>query len=74
VVHESGRQTVDRAAVIVKFVQGARDQVHQIRKEWELRTKPGRDREKFPSIPQGKILIQVIAKNYQTFRRELRCR
>ena len=58
---------VDRAAVIVKFVQGrSKIKFTKIRKEWELRTSQ-EGIAKIPSIPQGKILIQVIAKNFQTF-------
>jgi len=59
---------VDNASVVVKFVKG--HDVFKlgkaIRKEWELRT--GQEGTvKIPSIPQGNILIQIIAKNYQTF-------
>lgn len=59
---------VDRASVVVKFVEG-RSYIKlgkKIRTTFELRT----DQEglaKIPEIPQGKIQIQVIAKNYQTF-------
>jgi hypothetical protein len=59
---------IDRAAVVVKFVEG-RSYVKlgkKVRTTYELRT----DQDglaKIPSIPQGKIQIQVIAKNYQTF-------
>ena len=59
---------VDRASVVVKFVEG-RSVVKlgkKIRTTYELRT----DQDglaKIPEIPQGKIQIQVIAKNYQTF-------
>jgi uncharacterized GH25 family protein len=59
---------VDRAAVVVKFVEG-RSYVKlgkKVRTTFEMRT----DQEgmaKIPEIPQGKIQIQVIAKNYQTF-------
>ena len=59
---------VDRASVVVKFVEG-RSYVKlgkKIRTTYELRT----DQEgvaKIPEIPQGKIQIQVIAKHYQTF-------
>jgi hypothetical protein len=59
---------VDRASVIVKFVQG-----HSIIKlgkavhtTFELRTNQSGEA-KIPSIPQGKIQIQVIAKGFQTF-------
>jgi hypothetical protein len=59
---------VDNASVVVKFIQG-----HSIvklgrgiRTEWEMRTSP-EGIAKMPPLPQGKILIQVIGKNYQTF-------
>lgn len=67
VTSESGKP-VDRADVVVKFVQG-RSKVKfgaKIRKSWEMRTSQ-EGIAKVPSLPQGKILIQVIAKNYQTF-------
>src|ERR1051326_7320796 len=64
---QSGRP-VDRASVIVRFVEG-----HSIvklgkaiRTTFELRTNQEGEA-KVPSIPQGKIRIQVIAKGYQTF-------
>ena len=59
---------VEHASVIVRFIKG-----HSvvklgkgIRKEWELQTNQ-EGIAKIPPIPQGTILIQVIAKNYQTF-------
>ena len=59
---------VDRASVIVKFVKGHSvfKLGKSVRKEWELRTNQDGN-VKIPPIPQGDILIQVIAKNYQTF-------
>lgn len=64
---QSGRP-VDRASVVVKFVQG-----HSIiklgkaiRTTFELRTNQEGEAN-IPTIPQGKIRIQVIAKGYQTF-------
>ncbi len=68
VVTNKEGKPIDRASVIVKFVQG-RSKVKfgaKIRKEWELKTSQ-EGVAKIPSIPQGKILIQVIAPNYQTF-------
>ena len=38
----------------------------KIRKEWELRTNQ-EGSIKIPPIPQGTILMQMIAKDYQTF-------
>ena len=59
---------VDRASVVVKFLEG-RSYIKlgkRTRTTFELRT----DQEglaRIPEIPQGKIQVQVIAKNYQTF-------
>jgi len=68
VVKTQGGHPVDRASVVVRFVQG-----HSIvklgkavRTTFELRTNQDGEA-KIPSIPQGKILVQVIAKGYQTF-------
>jgi hypothetical protein len=67
VVTNADNKPVSNAAVIVKFVQGrSKIKLTKIRKEWELRTGEA-GTAKIPAIPQGKILIQVIAKNYQTF-------
>lgn len=59
---------VEHASVIVRFIKG-----HSvlklgkgIRKEWELQTNQ-EGIAKIPPIPQGTILVQVIAKNFQTF-------
>jgi uncharacterized GH25 family protein len=59
---------VDRASVVVRFVEG-----HSVvklgkavRTTFEMRTNQEGE-VKIPSIPQGKIRIQVIAKGYQTF-------
>ena len=59
---------VERAAVVVRFVEGR--SVAKLGKKvitnWELRTNQ-EGVAKIPTIPQGKIRIQVIAKGYQTF-------
>ncbi len=59
---------VDRASVIVRFIKG-----HSVVKlgkadkmQWEMKTSQ-EGRVTIPPIPQGIILVQVIAKNYQTF-------
>lgn len=59
---------VESASVIVKFVKGhsVTKLGKKIRKEWELRTNQ-EGIVKIPPIPQGTILVQVIAKDYQTF-------
>ena len=58
---------VGNASVVVKFVQGRHKiKLTKIRKAWELRSNQ-EGSVRIPAIPQGKILIQVIAKGYQTF-------
>ncbi|MBI5086992.1 MAG: carboxypeptidase regulatory-like domain-containing protein [Acidobacteria bacterium] len=58
---------IDRASVIVRFLEGFNPiKMKKTRTTWEMRT--GQDGvAKLPSLPQGKIQIQVIAKGYQTF-------
>lgn len=59
---------IDRASVVVRFVEGRSIKKFgkSIRTNWELRTNQ-QGMVKIPPIPQGKILIQVIAKGFQTF-------
>jgi hypothetical protein len=67
-VKSQGGRPIDRASVVVRFVEG-RSVVKlgkKIRTTYELRTNQD-GIAKCPSIPQGKILIQVIAKGHQTF-------
>jgi hypothetical protein len=65
VVNDSGKP-VGNAEVIVKFIQG-RNLIRIKKKEsWELRTTQ-EGTVSLPAIPQGKVLIQINAKNYQTF-------
>jgi hypothetical protein len=59
---------IDHAAVVVKFVSG-HDKLKlgkSIMTQYELQTTQ-EGLAKIPPIPQGKIRIQVIAKEYQTF-------
>ena len=59
---------IDRASVIVKFVEG-RDYIKlgkKIQTSWQMKTNQ-EGLAKIPAIPQGKLLVQVIAKGYQTF-------
>ena len=59
---------VDRASVVVKFVEG-RSVVKLGKKivtSWQLKTNQD-GVAKIPPMPQGRILVQVIAKGYQTF-------
>jgi hypothetical protein len=67
VTSETGRP-IDRASVVVKFVEG-RSAVKfgaKVRKEWDLKTSQ-EGVVKIPPIPKGNILIQVRADNFQTF-------
>jgi len=59
---------VERAAVIVRFVEGrsAKRLGRKKRHQWELKTNQA-GIAKLPSMPQGKITVQVIADRYQTF-------
>ena len=67
-VRSQSGKPVDRASVIVRFVEG-RSVIKlgkKIRTTYELKTNQ-EGMARIPSIPQGKILVQVIAKGYQTF-------
>lgn len=58
---------VANASVIVKFKHGLNPiKMSKIQTSWELRTSQ-EGMAKIPSIPKGKVLVQIIAKNYQTF-------
>jgi hypothetical protein len=59
---------VDRASVIVRFVEGrsAIKLGKKIMTHWEMRTNQD-GIAKIPELPQGKLLVQIIAKGYQTF-------
>jgi hypothetical protein len=58
---------IDRASVIIHFKQGRNPiNMRKIRTSWETRTNQ-EGIVSIPEIPQGKITIQVIAQNYQTF-------
>jgi hypothetical protein len=68
VVTNKDGKPIDRASVTIKFVAG-RSKTNlgaKIRTEWDLKTSQ-EGVAKIPSIPQGKILIQVHVPNYQTF-------
>lgn len=67
VVNDSDRP-LDRASVIVRFVEGRAYLKFgkKIRDTYELRTNQEGEAT-IPEIPQGKILIQVIAHGYQTY-------
>jgi hypothetical protein len=67
-VQSLGGKPVDRASVIVDFVEG-RSVVKlgkKIMKHWEVRTNQD-GVARVPALPEGKVRVQVIAKGYQTF-------
>jgi hypothetical protein len=67
-VNNDSDKPVDRASVIVRFIQG-RDYLKlgkHIRTTYELRTNQEGEAT-IPPIPRGKILVQIIASGYQTF-------
>lgn len=57
---------IGNASVIVRFVPDRLVKIKHSRTSWELRTSQ-EGMAKIPEIPQGKVQVQVIAKNYQTF-------
>ena len=67
-VRNYNNKPVERASVVVRFVEGRSPAKlgTKVITQWELRTNQ-EGVVKVPPIPQGKILIQVIAKGYQTF-------
>jgi uncharacterized GH25 family protein len=67
VKNQSGKP-VANASVTVKFVQGhsAVKFGKKIRTEWDLHTNDD-GVAKIPPIPQGTILVQIHAADYQTF-------
>jgi hypothetical protein len=67
-VTTQGGKPIDHADVVVKFVKGHSIILlgKAIRTSWEMRTNQ-EGIAKVPEVPQGTILIQVIATGYQTF-------
>lgn len=68
VVKNLDGKPVDRASVIIRFVKG-RSVVKlgkKVTTSWETRTNQD-GLAKVPEMPQGTVLVQVIAKGYQTF-------
>ena len=63
-----GGKPIDHADVVVKFVKGRSliELGRKLRASWEMRTNQ-EGVAKVPEVPQGTILIQVIASGYQTF-------
>jgi uncharacterized GH25 family protein len=59
---------IDRASVLVRFVEGrsVAKLGKKMKTSWELKTNQ-EGIASIPPIPQGQILVQVIAKGYQTY-------
>jgi uncharacterized GH25 family protein len=59
---------VDNGSVLVRFVEGrsAAKLGKKVKTSWEMKTNQD-GAVSIPPIPQGKILVQVMAKGYQTF-------
>jgi len=67
VVTNASGKPVDRADVIVKFAGRSILKLGaKARTSWEMRSSQ-EGVARIPDLPKGKILVQVIAKNYQTF-------
>jgi 5-hydroxyisourate hydrolase-like protein (transthyretin family) len=66
VVSALSGKPIDRASVIVRFKEGLGVNLKKIQTSWETKTNQDGN-VKLPSMPQGKIEIQIIASNYQTF-------
>jgi hypothetical protein len=63
-----GGKPIDRASVVVRFVEGrsVAKLGRKVRTTWETRTNQD-GVVRIPQVPKGKIRIQVNAKGYQTF-------
>ena len=66
VVSAVNGKPVDRASVIVRFKEGLGVNLKKIQTSWETKTNQDGN-VTLPSMPQGKVEIQIIATNYQTF-------
>lgn len=60
---------VDRASVVVRFVEGrsVKKFGKKVYKSWELKTNQEGIARVPLELPQGKIRVQVIARGYQTY-------
>lgn len=66
VVSAVNGKPIDRASVIVRFKEGLGVNLKKIQTSWETKTNE-EGSVTLPSMPQGKVEIQIIATNYQTF-------
>lgn len=65
-------EPIERASVIVKFVKGRsiKKLGKKNVKQWEMRTNQA-GVAAFPSMPQGRVMVLVMADRYQTLGQEL---
>ena len=66
VVSALNGKPVERASVIVRFKSGLGVNLKKVPTAWETKTNQ-EGNVTLPSMPQGKLEIQIIASNYQTF-------
>jgi 5-hydroxyisourate hydrolase-like protein (transthyretin family) len=66
VVSATSGRPIDSASVIVRFKSGIGVNLKKIQTSWETKTNQ-EGNVTLPSMPQGQIQIQIIAKYYQTF-------
>jgi uncharacterized GH25 family protein len=59
---------IDNGSVLVRFIEGrsAAKLGKKVKTSWEMKTNQ-EGAVSIPPIPQGKILVQVMAKGYQTY-------
>ena len=67
-VKNNNDQPVEQASVVVRFVEGrsVKKFGKKIITNWQVKTNQ-EGIAKVPELPQGKVMVQVIAKGYQTF-------
>jgi hypothetical protein len=65
IVNDLGKP-MPQAEVIVRFYEGRNAALMKVKKTWEQRSSQ-EGLAKFPAIPQGRVMVQVYEKNYQTY-------
>ncbi len=65
VLSAEGGKPVERASVIVRFRSGIGVNLKKIQTNWETKTSES-GVVRLPTMPQGEVSIQVIAKGFQT--------
>lgn len=65
VLSADGGKPVERASVIVRFRHGIGVNLKKVQTNWETKTSEA-GVVRLPSMPQGEVSIQIIAKGFQT--------